>query len=236
MFFVLATILLSIGLISVRNIFTSNSEAIQLNIHPKENLSNVDIWIEYIEQEKQILRLRLNYLPEDSSLLQKSVLITTSDNLEIDNDYSFQNQADIIDESQYRVHVDELNSVTLQFTGSFFGENPTDINFNLSITIGASQYTTVPVHILIVGLKDVDLNWVYPEPSYRTPYTLEYKPDLFIESNQLSGITFQGVNRKEVNRSQFKLFLLGIWIGIITSVITTILYDIVTYLDSIKKE
>ena len=241
---IISIILSALGGISITHLYNYDNPPTKISLfqYTDDCIRISDGWItvDYDDKGKQTLVLTLNVFCENGNLQGKTVTFQVSSNIKTDNSYKFQDGS--INRYQYEqfyhytfTQPQDKGTIQESFEGNLFGANKSQLNLDLNID---SSYIPkpIPFKIMVVGLSNMDITDVLPEPDERLPYAIIYNNQVL--NDDLFGIDLKisGIDRVGINQNQFYNLLIGLGLGLVFSVITTIFYDIISFIDTSLEE
>jgi hypothetical protein len=233
------SIIISIGAIGyVWQFYSYDNPATVIRFSQYSNdcvrISDGSFILTYDDNGKQTLRLNVNITCEGESLHGKTVHFYVSSNLKLVKGDS----SDTI--NQYREfysftfpEAGNQSSFTANFEGNLFGANKSQVNLDLSIL---SDYLPqpIPFKIIISRTTNLDITEIFPEPNERYSYGMVYENQIIKDINNGINIKISGVDRPGTNQNQLLVLLIGLGLGVVFSLITTIVYDVTRFVDEVK--
>jgi hypothetical protein len=202
------------------------------------DISGVEIYIEYSLGGEDRVSTYISLQPTSNEAIGKTFFIVKSPNLTYQREGSFFAGLEYFDCQPnfslcLRFRDTERRTVILNFTGNVFGHGNQDERLHFTSTVSKNAaIDNIPVKVVVSNLSEVNLSTVSPEPTKRYTGGLIYNFEPGAETLSLNEIIISGVNRQSIYGTQFKLFLLGTFLGILVSLITTILFEFVQKYES----
>ena len=201
------------------------------------DISSVETYIEYNKQGEDTVTAYVNLTPASDEALDKLLFITKSSNLTYQREGSFFSGPEYFDcrpsfSMCLRLKDAKPHTVILNFAGNAFGHGSQDERLDFTVDVGKNgAVESVPVTMRVGNLSEVNIGTEVPEPTqkYVGGVTYNFEPG---EMPSVNEIIISGVNRQSIYSTQFELFLLGTFLGILVSIITTIFLEAVQKYES----
>ncbi len=126
-------------------------------------------------------------------------------------------------------------SLNEEYAGHVFGHIAQDTSMDFSV--GANRFgavTDVPIDVFIEKLNGVTVSTIYPDPAekYWDGAVFHFRPNSLPNGMMLpANVTMTGADRRAIYSNQFRLFLLGVLLGILSSIIAAILLDAIQQIE-----
>ena len=202
------------------------------------DITRVEIYIEYNPRGEDKVTTYVSLAPTSSDVVDKVFFITNSPNLTYQREGSFFAGLEYFDCRPYfsmcfRFKDSGRRTLILNFSGNAFGHGGQDEKLDFSVTVTKNAVNkNVPMKIAVNNLSDVNIGTVVPEPTARYVGGFAYDFDPSSDALRSEEIIITGVNRESIYSTQFKLFLLGTFLGILVSLITTIFLEFIQKYES----
>ena len=121
-------------------------------------------------------------------------------------------------------------SCTVEFEGELLSTAARELDLALWIQVGARD-REIPVTLLMRGLSMSDVNHLTPAPQLRTTNAIRYDPlprgaTTTAAVAALEPIEVQIRDRARGMQTEFRVFLVGILVGVVSSFLASILWDL----------
>lgn len=239
---IIMLLLLIFSLASYYNFDSAPQNSITLDLLSKGyGISGLQVTITYDSEHKDKINLYMHFSPEQDSLTTKTFLLCYSKAWELVTSYNSSmkthlSRDDLDDNVVYRWYkFTDPYSGTLheEFRGDIFGGSSQEVTFEIFISVfERSESVHIPATLVIKGLSNVNIGAVIPEPTKRFVDGLYYES--IFDNNNVRGnsIFLSGVDRKKIHSTQFSVFLIGTFVGIFISVILTVFFDCLKFVEA----
>ena len=110
------------------------------------------------------------------------------------------------------------------FEGAILSSSARELDFSLSLDV--FDQPEFPLRLTIVGLDRSRLEYVNPEPGFRTTYALDYK-QLTWKTLRDGPVSFQIQDKQRSGQTDYRIFVTGVLLGVFVSFSTAIIWDLV---------
>jgi hypothetical protein len=206
----------------------------------------VDVTITYQRKAIESLKLRIGFDEEINTSEGGKFLVQTSSNLRLLTDEGMLlwiKNTSIKEDSEneliwYEYEILEPSSSILDspgfienFEGEIYGGSKSELCLYLHVEVDGKD---VPIRIITDYYTDVTFDLIYPEPSYQSPIRLAFDRIESYRDYTYSDVRVNGLSKVGQTTKEQTIFWFGAGIGLLAGIISSIVLDMLKFLDSMN--